>query len=92
MGRSVRTGFDRSDVWRGVVALLASIVGLALAGWILPGIDFDGWWPVVLVALVMAVEVADRGDRMGTWMLSRQATRHFQHGRQRRRRAASLAK
>jgi uncharacterized membrane protein YvlD (DUF360 family) len=55
MGRSVRTGFDRSDVWRGIVALLASIVGLALAGWILPGIDFDGVWPVVVVALVMAV-------------------------------------
>ena len=49
------TGLEKSDVWRAVVALLASTVGLALAGWILPGIAFDGWWPVVLVALVMAV-------------------------------------
>ena len=35
-------GFDRSDVWRAVLALLASSVGLALAGWVLPGIAFDG--------------------------------------------------
>ena len=55
MGRSLLAGFDRSDVWRAIVALLASSVGLGLAGWILPGIAFDGWWPVLLVALVMAV-------------------------------------
>ena len=48
-------GFDRSDVWRAVLALVASSLGLALAGWVLPGITFDGAWPVVLVALVMAV-------------------------------------
>src|SRR6478609_1955805 len=55
MGRSVLAGFDRSDVWRAIVALLASSVGLGLAGWILPGLRFDGWWQVVLVALVMAL-------------------------------------
>src|SRR6478735_349309 len=55
MGRFESSGFHRSDVVRGGVALLVSSVGLALAGWILPGIAFDGWWPVVLVALVMAV-------------------------------------
>src|SRR4051795_10989569 len=55
MGRPWSVGFDRSDLWRGLVALLASSAGLALAGWILRGISFDGWWPVVLVALVMAV-------------------------------------
>ena len=54
MGRPVSSGFSRSDVVRGAVALLVTSVGLALAGWILPGIAFDGWWPVVLVALVMA--------------------------------------
>ena len=43
MGRSLLAGFDRSDVGRAVVALLASSVGLGLAGWILPGIAFDGW-------------------------------------------------
>jgi hypothetical protein len=41
---------------------------------------------------VVAVEIADRGDRVGTWTLIGQPTRHFQHDRQRRRRAASLAK
>src|SRR6478609_1682912 len=55
MSRPVLAGFDRSDVGRAIVALLASTVGLALSGWILPGISFDGWWPIVLVALVMAV-------------------------------------
>jgi uncharacterized membrane protein YvlD (DUF360 family) len=54
MGRPVSSGFNRSDVVRGAVALLVTSVGLALAGWILPGIAFDGWWPVVLVALAMA--------------------------------------
>ena len=55
MGRPWSVGFDRSDLWRGVVALGASSLGLGLAGWLLPGLAFDGWWPVVLVALVMAV-------------------------------------
>ncbi len=55
MRRSWLAGFDRSDVGRGVVALGATSLGLALAGWILPGLSFDGLWPVVLVALVMAV-------------------------------------
>jgi uncharacterized membrane protein YvlD (DUF360 family) len=55
MSRSLPAGFDRSDVGRALVALLATSVGLGLAGWILPGIAFDGAWPVVLVALVMAV-------------------------------------
>ncbi len=44
------------------------------------------------MAQVVAVEIAERGDRIGTWTLTPQPTRHFQHGRQRRRRAASLAK
>ena len=44
------------------------------------------------MAQVVAVEIADRGDRIATWTLAGQPTRHFQHGRQRRRRAASLAK
>jgi uncharacterized membrane protein YvlD (DUF360 family) len=55
MGRPWSVGFDRSDLWRGLVALLASSAGLGLAGWILRGISFDGVWPVVAVALVMAV-------------------------------------
>ena len=55
MSRSWPAGFDRSDVGRALVALLASSAGLGLAGWILPGMAFDGAWPVVLVALVMAV-------------------------------------
>jgi uncharacterized membrane protein YvlD (DUF360 family) len=55
MRRSWLAGFDRSDVGRAVVALVASSLGLGLAGWILPGLSFDGWWPVVLVALVMAL-------------------------------------
>ena len=53
MSRSV--GFTRSDVWRAVLGLVVSSLGLALAGWVLPGIAFDGLWPIVLVALVMAV-------------------------------------
>ena len=44
------------------------------------------------MAQVVAVEIADRGDRIGTWTFAAQPARHFQHGRQRRRRAASLAK
>lgn len=55
MGRSGRARLSRSDVIRAVMALLLSSVGLALAAWILPGLGFDGVWPVVLVALVMAV-------------------------------------
>ena len=55
MARSALDGFERSDVVRAVLALLASSIGFALAGWILPGLDFDGWEPVVLTALVMAV-------------------------------------
>ena len=55
MRRSWLAGFDRSDVGRAVVALVASSLGLGLAGWILPGLSFDGWGPVVLVALVMAL-------------------------------------
>ena len=55
MDRSTAFGFDRGDATRAVVALAVSSLGLALAGWILPGIAFDGWLPVVLVALVMAV-------------------------------------
>jgi len=44
------------------------------------------------MAQMMAVEIADRGDRIGTWTLAAQPACHFQHGRQRRRCAASLAK
>ena len=55
MDRSGRARLSRSDVIRAVMALLLSSVGLALAAWILPGLGFDGVWPVVLVALVMAV-------------------------------------
>jgi uncharacterized membrane protein YvlD (DUF360 family) len=55
MGRSLLAGFDRSDVGRAVLALLASSIGFGLAGWLLPGIAFDGWMPVLLTALVMAV-------------------------------------
>lgn len=55
MGRSRFDGFDRSDVWRAVLALLASSIGFGLAGWLLPGIAFDGWMPVLLTALVMAL-------------------------------------
>lgn len=55
MDRSARAGFDRTDATRAVVALAVSSLGLALAGWVLPGIAFDGLLPVVLVALVMAV-------------------------------------
>ena len=44
------------------------------------------------MAQMVAVEIADRGDWIGTWTFAVQPTRHFQHGRQRRRRAASLAK
>ena len=55
MGRSWFAGLDRSDVGRALVALAATSAGLGLAGVILPGLDFDGSWPVVLVALVMAV-------------------------------------
>ena len=55
MGRSLLAGFDRSDVGRAVLALLASSIGFGLAGWLLPGIAFDGWMPVLLTALIMAV-------------------------------------
>jgi len=55
MGRSWFAGFDRSDVGRALVALVASSVGLGLAGWILPDLAFDGVGPVVVVAVVMAV-------------------------------------
>ena len=55
MARSGPAGLNRSDAVRAVLALLLSSVGLAIAGWILPGLSFDGLWPVVLVALVMAV-------------------------------------
>ena len=51
MSRSLPAGFDRSDVGRALVALLATSVGLGLAGWILPGIAFDGAWPVVRAAV-----------------------------------------
>ena len=43
MPRSALDGFERSDVVRALLALLASSIGFALAGWILPGLDFDGW-------------------------------------------------
>ena len=41
MGRPWLAGFDRTDVIRGVVALLVSTFGLAVAGWLLPGIAFE---------------------------------------------------
>ena len=55
MDWSGRARLNRSDGIRAVAALLLSSVGLALAGWILPGLTFDGVWPILLVALVMAV-------------------------------------
>ena len=55
MDRSSPPRFERTDLVRALVALLVSSVGIAIAAWILPGISFDGAWPVLLVALVMAV-------------------------------------
>ena len=34
-------GFDRTDVIREAVALLVGTLGLAVAGWLLPGIAFE---------------------------------------------------
>ena len=55
MAGSRLIGVDRTDAVRALVALVLSSAGLALAGWLLPGIAFDGVWPVVVVAVVMAV-------------------------------------
>ena len=55
MGRSAQPRFNRTDLVRGAVGFVVSVLGLVVAGWILPGIGFDGLLPVVLVALVMAV-------------------------------------
>ena len=55
MDRSWFTGIERADVARGLVSLLGTVLGLVVAGWLLPGLSFDGWVPVLLVGLVMAV-------------------------------------
>lgn len=55
MGRSAQPRFTRTDLVRGAVGFVVSVLGLAVAGWLLPGIGFDGLLPIVLVALVMAV-------------------------------------
>ncbi|HWS58674.1 MAG TPA: phage holin family protein, partial [Actinotalea sp.] len=46
---------DRTDLARAGIAFVAGVLGLAVAGLVLPGIGFDGLLPVVLVALVMAL-------------------------------------
>lgn len=55
MGRSAQPRFTRTDLVRGAVGFVVSVLGLLVAGLLLPGIGFDGLLPVVLVALVMAV-------------------------------------
>jgi uncharacterized membrane protein YvlD (DUF360 family) len=55
MGRSAPSRLNRTDLVRGAVGFVVTVLGLAVAGWLLPGIGFDGLLPVVLVALVMAV-------------------------------------
>jgi uncharacterized membrane protein YvlD (DUF360 family) len=44
-----------SDLLRGLVTLLAAVLGLALADWLLAGITIDGPEPLLLVALALAV-------------------------------------
>ena len=55
MTRSAPLAVTRADATRAVVALAVSSLGLAVAGWLLPGVEFDGALPILLVALVMAV-------------------------------------
>jgi uncharacterized membrane protein YvlD (DUF360 family) len=55
MGRSAQPRFNRTDLVRGAVGFVVSVLGLVVAGLLLPGIGFDGLLPVVLVALVMAL-------------------------------------
>ncbi len=55
MGTSAQSRLNRTDLVRGAVGFAVSVLGLAVAGWLLPGIGFDGLLPIVLVAIVMAV-------------------------------------
>ena len=55
MATSPLAGFDRTDLVRAVVNLAVSSIGLAVAGWLLPGLAFDSALAVVLVALVLGV-------------------------------------
>lgn len=44
-----------SDLLRGLLALLASAVGIAFADWVLPDVEVAGLWSLLLVAIVLAV-------------------------------------
>ena len=55
MGRAGQPRLDRTDLARSGVSFVVSVLGLALAGLLLPGLGFDGLLPIALVAIVMAL-------------------------------------